>query len=92
MPIHSATIVARNAAIIDSVLDDEVIVVNPESGETIVLEGSGRAIWEQIGEPRKVADICAAIEVRYAVDPARCLVEVCAFLEELAAKGMVSIR
>jgi len=91
MPIEPTAIVTRSAAIVDSVLDDEVVALNTESGETLVFEGSGRAIWEQTAAPKSVAEICAAIEARYAVEPVRCLAEVSAFPEALTEKGMVAL-
>lgn len=53
------------------------------------LNGVGAYIWEQVQEPRSIADISNAVLARYNVDPERCKADVEGLLKGLTEAGLV---
>jgi len=55
------------------------------------LNGVGAFIWEQIQEPRSIADIRAAVLARYNVDAERCKADVEGLLKGLSEAGLARL-
>lgn len=94
MPNYSITLetrVARNPKLIGAELDDETVLLGVEQAAYFGLDATAQAIWHQIEQPRRVDEIVAALTTRYAVDPAQCAAQTCAFLEKLAGEGLIEI-
>lgn len=77
--------------LIGAELDDETILLGLEQGVYYGLDATAQRIWQQIEQSRQVLEIVAALTVRYDVDESRCAAQTCAFLEQLAAEGLVQI-
>lgn len=90
-PIRLETRVARNPRLIGAELDDETVLLGVEQAAYFGLDATAQAIWQQIEQPRRVAEIVAALTARYDVDPAQCTAQTCAFLEKLADAGLIEI-
>ena len=55
------TAIAKDhARFVETVIDDEIVVMQLDSGDFFSLSGSARAIWEAIDGTRDEAAICAA--------------------------------
>lgn len=64
-------------------LDDQLMLMNIESGSYYQIEGIGGAIWQMLETPRSETEIVAAIMATYRVDEAQCIKDIRAFLAKL---------
>jgi PqqD family protein of HPr-rel-A system len=70
-------------------LDDEVVLMNSQSGEFFALKGTGLAIWNLIDGTRDTATICAELTEAFDVDAAQCQADVAEFIARMAKAGFV---
>jgi hypothetical protein len=92
MAITLESTVSRRQDLLTSALSDrELVLLNIERGAYFGMEGVAKRIWEQLAEPRCVADLCATLLTRFAVDPDTCRREVLTFLTELHAKDLILV-
>jgi hypothetical protein len=84
--------VSRRSDLLTSALSDrEMVLLNIECGAYFGMEGVAKRIWDELAEPRRVADVCATLLTRFAVDAETCQREVLAFLTELQAKELILV-
>jgi hypothetical protein len=92
MTIALDSTVSRRQDLLTSALSDrELVLLNIERGAYFGMEGVAKRIWDQLEEPRRVADLCATLLTRFAVDPETCRREVLTFLTELHAKDLIVV-
>jgi PqqD family protein of HPr-rel-A system len=70
-------------------LDDELVLMNIDTGSFHALKGTGLAIWHLIDGSRDEAAVCAALQETYEVDPQTCQAEVGRFIDQMAEAGFV---
>jgi pyrroloquinoline quinone biosynthesis protein D len=70
-------------------IDDEIVVMNLESGDFFSLTGTAREIWRLIDGTRDRAGLIAALAADYGIDGAAVATDVDEFLAELAAAGLL---
>ena len=85
------TRVARALGLLDAELDNETILLGVEQSAYFGLDATAQRIWQAIEQPCRVSEIVAALTARYDVDENLCATQTCAFLEQLAAEGLVQI-
>jgi hypothetical protein len=73
-------------------LENEAVLVLPDKGEVKVLNDVGARIWSLADGRLTVRDIVAIICAEYQVTPAEAEADTMAFIAELEAKGIVTIR
>ena len=90
--ITSSTIVvaARDQVFCD--LGGEAAILSLGSGIYYGLNSVGAYIWNQIQEPARVADLCAALAEEYDVEPAQCDTDVRRLLGELLEQKLIEVR
>ena len=71
-------------------LDDELVLMNIDSGRFFALKGTGLSIWNLIDGKRDANAIADALIQTYEVDHTTCLAEVERFLGEMAGAGFVA--
>ena len=74
----------------ESRIDDEVVLMQIDSGEFFSLSGTAAAIWELIDGTRNRATLVAELAERYDADPTHVGSDVDAFLAKLGAAGLVT--
>jgi len=84
--------VAKNPArFVETVIDDEVVVMQLDSGDFFSLSGSARAIWEAIDGTRDEAAICAALAGQFCdADRAGLATDVAGFVARLHAADLLA--
>ena len=87
----SATVVVA-AGVLSSTFDEELVILNLDSGIYYGLEQVGARIWDLVRRPVRVGTIRDTLVSEYEVDPERCERDLKALLAELAAKGIVRIE
>ncbi len=83
--------IVRSENFITATVDNDIVMMSLEKGAYFGLDDIGSTIWEQIGEPKRVSTICTHLISQFEVDQSQCEADVLAFLNDLAAEGMVQI-
>ena len=76
---------------LSTTVEDEVIVLNHDTGTYHGLSGVGPRIWELIQEPVAAAEVVAAVREEYDVDAERASREVTDFLGEMADASLIEV-
>ena len=74
----------------ESRIDDEVVLMQIESGEFFSLTGTGAAVWQAIDGTRDRAALIATLADLYGMEPGEIGGDVDAFLAQLIAAGLVT--
>jgi hypothetical protein len=69
--------------------DGEVLMMHIESGNYFGLNEVGSFIWNQLEEPRSIAELCAAIQGEFDVDEERCRADAIAFVQGMIDDGLM---
>jgi hypothetical protein len=89
--IQSSTVVLRETDPIATVIDGEVVMLSPQAQAYFGLGDVGSEIWNMIERPKRVDELCVALQEEFNVDPDTCAREVLSFLNDLLARGLVRI-
>ena len=84
-------IVRRNEKTASRVLAGEAIVLTPQNSKIHSFNETGSRIWELLAEEPTVRKVVAQIRSEFEVGEEQAQADVIAFLEELVAKGMVTL-
>jgi hypothetical protein len=85
------TTIKRNIEVFASEIDDEVVMMNIESGRYYGMDAVGSRIWELISEKIRVRDLIAALMKEYDVGEEQCRSDVMEFLHELSDQNLIEI-
>lgn len=87
------TIFAKDSArFFETVIDDEIVLMNVDTGSFHALKGSSVEIWNHIDGVRTADMIAGALIDCYEVEPNHCKRDVTSFLADLAQAGFVVSR
>ncbi len=70
-------------------VEGEVVMFHPERGEYFALGEVGSRIWVLLEQPGTVTELCDRLRREFDIDDDTCRLQVQAFLDELAAAGLV---
>ena len=87
--VTTQTVVVRSNRITDAMVDGEVVALHIDQGSCFGLNKVGSDIWQLLGKPIAVADICAYIVEKYDVDAETGRTDVLELLQGLLSVGMV---
>ena len=90
--LTTTSIVVATEDQVSSDLAGETVLLSMRSAMYYGLDDVGSRIWELVSAPRRVSEICAAIEQEYEVTAERCEADVLRFLRELAARELIEVR
>jgi hypothetical protein len=89
LPMRPEVLSIAGPHVIHEVFDDEVVIVNLESGRYYTMSEVGAGIWQLIRDGAAVEAICAAVNRQYDGAPAKMTAAVEGFLDELEREGLV---
>jgi hypothetical protein len=76
--------------LIEAEIDDEIVALSIEQGSCYGMNRVASRVWNQLAEPVRISDLCAALIAMYRVDPDVCKRQVLDLLEELRAEGLIA--
>ena len=79
----------RSPAILFGDIGDDVVALSVARGLCYGMENVSAVVWNLLGQPRAIDDICERLLELYEVDAARCRGEVAALLEEMRSEGLI---
>lgn len=83
-------LVKRNDVPLAAVVDDEVVMFDPERGAYFSLGEVGSRVWELIEQPVSIDQMCDVLVQEYEIDREACRAEVVAFLDQLDGAGLLA--
>ncbi|MFA5964325.1 MAG: PqqD family peptide modification chaperone [Sphingomonas sp.] len=89
--ISAGDTVVQHEATLCSALDDDLIMIDVANGKYLTIDAIGAAIWQAIARPITVADLVEGLADHYAASREQIHVDVLAFLDNLASRGLVRI-
>ncbi len=90
-PINLDTIVYHDPEMVAAPMEDELVMFSLERGMYYGLDSIASAIWQRIGQPTSVADLCAALLEEFEVDRETCQRETLELLNWLFQHELVKI-
>lgn len=83
---------AVNESVVCAELDDEMVLLNVETGIYFGLDELGTRIWTLLAAGSDEEDIFSTLLAEYEVDPQRLRTDISAFLETLARKKLLRLE
>ena len=87
--ITTDTFIKRNNEVFASEIDDEVVMMNIQSGKYFGMDAIGSRIWQLVEEKIQVKEIIAQLLEEYNVTEEQCRNDVLEFLNELYEQNLV---
>ncbi|MBF0406658.1 MAG: PqqD family protein [Candidatus Riflebacteria bacterium] len=87
--LNLQTSVIRHDRIVSTLVDNEVVMLDSDSGSYRALNAVGTYIWELLKESRNVREICDAVMEEFDVEKAICEKEIPEFVEKLISENLL---
>jgi hypothetical protein len=72
-------------------IDEEVVMLSPRAQSYFGLGRVGSVIWNKIERPRRVDELCAALQQEFDIDADTCQRQVIEFLNDLVERGLAHV-
>lgn len=79
----------RSDRAIFTVVDDEVVALDVDAGQCYGFNSSASQVWQLLGQPRSIDEICSLLQPAFEVDQATCRRDVEELVDSLLRDGMV---
>ena len=86
------SVVQRDPDQIAAKVDDDVVMVNVETGYYYAVSDVAREIWEAIERPRMISELIDVLSRTYDVDRPTCEAQTISFLEHLLAERLLRVK
>jgi hypothetical protein len=83
---------ANPSVICQQVIDDEAVLVNPDTGAALALNPSGCVVWQLVDGERSVEQIVAGVCRHFRDVPESVVNDVISLLDTLALDGFVGLE
>jgi hypothetical protein len=88
--IDAQTTLRRTERAVHGDLPEETVLLDVDAGIAVRLNSTGAWIWEQLGEPRRIAELASGLAERFEIDEARALGDVVAFAREMSRRQLLA--
>ncbi len=75
--------------VVSEIFDDEVVIINMDSGSYYSLDQSGTSLWQQLQQGATVSELIAKVAMVYAVAPSEVTPAVEQFIAQLAQEQLI---
>lgn len=83
------SVLVRSDHCLASEVDDELVMMDVQSGHYFALDAIGRDIWSRLEQPMRVGDLCLALEQAYAAPLEVITADVLRLLHSMVDEGLV---
>ena len=87
--MNLATIIARNEEIMASDMDNEIVMMNIETGKYYNLGKTGSAIWGVLEKPMSVGELIEKLVALYDISREQCEKDTLPFLTKLVENALI---
>jgi len=91
MPIDLNTTVMRVDQVMNTPLDEEMVILNMAKNNYIALNQVGRRIWDLLEKPIRVEELNRILSREFGATPEQIAADVLPFLNSLADEGLVHV-
>ena len=88
--IGAETTLRRTERAVHGDLPEETVLLDVEEGVAVRLNPAGAWIWDQLEEPRQVAEVARGMAAHFEIDEARALGDVIAFAREMTRRDLLA--
>lgn len=85
-------VVVRNNGFVDAEIDNEVVLMNIDTGVCYGLNRVGSRIWSELTVPIRIGDLCTKLLNEFEVDSTTCEREVLDLLQHLRVEGLIAVQ
>ena len=89
--ISEESVIYKSDDLLESLVDNEAVILGMESGKYIGLNEIGTEIWSRLDRPVKVAELISALTEIYDEDPGIITEQVLEFLNGLQNKSLIRV-
>ena len=89
--IREESYVKRNNEVFASEIDDEVVMMNIDTGKYYGMDAIGSRIWELIADEIQVKELIGKLMEEYDVEEEQCRKDVLEFLNQLNANKLLQV-
>ena len=89
--VNLQSTVVQTDNLLDSEIDDELIVMSINAGKYYGMDAIGARIWLLLTQPRQIFEICEQLQLEFDVDRATCELDVMEFIQQLTDARLVQI-
>lgn len=76
--------------VLESSIDNEIVLMSISTGEYYGLDEIGSRIWEMLtATPMTLSSLCQALQVEFDVDEVACQTDTAQFLQDVVEQGLV---
>jgi hypothetical protein len=88
--IGAETTLQRTERAVHGELPEETVLLDVDSGMAVRLNTTGAWIWDQLEQPRRVADLASGLAERFGIEESRAHDDVIAFAREMTRRGLLT--
>jgi len=88
--IDAQTTLRRTERAVHGDLPEETVLLDVDAGVAVRLNSSGAWIWDQLDQPRLVAELARGLAQRFEIDETRALGDVVAFAREMSRRHLLT--
>ncbi|HEX3609468.1 MAG TPA: PqqD family protein [Solirubrobacterales bacterium] len=88
--IAAETTLRRTERAVHGDLPEETVLLDVDAGVALRLNTTGAWIWEQLEQPRPVAELARGLAERFEIDEGRALDDVVAFAREMTRRELLA--
>lgn len=86
------SIVVQSSDPLEAPLGEETVLMSIDRGNYYSISDTAGDIWGRLKTPLRIKELCAALASEYGADEAQVIADTMAFLEHLAAEGLIEVR
>ncbi|GLK71877.1 PqqD family protein [Ancylobacter dichloromethanicus] len=90
--LADCTLIAHASNLITAYVDEELMIVNSQTGNFIQLNASASNLWQRIEAPIALGTLCDRITEQYDVSREECRSHVVEWLGQMHALGLVELE
>lgn len=84
-------LISRCSGLMEAEVDTEMVGLHIESGTCYGFNRTAYRIWQLVGQPVRLSQLCAMLSQEFEVDPATCEHEIHLLLKGLEEDGLVTL-
>lgn len=88
--IGAETTLRRTERAVHGDLPEETVLLDVDAGIAVRLNPTGAWIWEQLHEPRSVAELARGLAERFEIDDGRATDDTIAFVREMLRRELLA--
>ena len=91
MPIEPSSRIVRGEELMSTIIDTEIVILNMAKNNYVGLDEIGLRIWELLGKPIRVDELCNQLSREFHATPEQIIADVIPFLADLESEGIVNL-